>query len=306
MAQYEHRRFFRNAPKELLARYFQAHRKVLLDFDFDSFKPSQAERLFLAFIQLDADVQSAVESDFQVIEAMACEGGVTALVDEAGFHEDAEFAGRIAAIDGFHGKILWAFLEHPEYWRNGNLFQHADQIAESYWKRRRDIPKVDPDVSPEAIQHFESGLSEFFHAQQGRGRHCKVDVLRRDSKEYFFAYPEDYAQSNLEWVHQTLDTRARHPAFEIIFVYDRDGGTLDIYAPRNSKVVPELQWLFAENILGLDELDPLDSDRRILVLEGLDQRHFNFQYAPDSGIESVAVKMLRLALSKTAQNETGR
>lgn len=306
MAQYEHRRFFRKAPKFLLARYFHDFRNVLLEFDFANVKPGHAELLFQAFIQLDADVQSSVESDFQVIEAMVCEGGVSALIDEATFHQDTDFAEKIAEIDGFHGKMLWAFLEHPNYWRNGNLFQHADQIAESYWKRRRDIPKVNPDVGPEAIHRFERVLSEFFHSQQGRGRQCKVDVLRRDHKEYFFAYPEDHAQANLEWVHQTLDTRARHPAFEIIFVYDQAGGALDIYAPRNSKIVPQLQWLFADTILGLDELDPLDTDRRIFVLNGLDDRLFNFRYAPESGIERVAVRMLRLSLVKTNPNQSGR
>jgi hypothetical protein len=60
-------------------------------------------------------------------------------------------------------------------------------------------------------------------------------VFRRRDKEYFFACPDDYAQSGVEWVRNSLSTRARHPAFEIIFVYCQSEGPLDIYAPRNSK-----------------------------------------------------------------------
>ena len=78
--------------------------------------------------------------------------------------------------------------------------------------------------------------------------------LSRHNKEYFFAYPEDFGLSDVEWVSDTLKTRARHPAFEIIFVYCEQEGSLDIYAPKNTKAVPDLQKLFAKTILSLETL----------------------------------------------------
>ena len=83
-------------------------------------------------------------------------------------------------------------------------------------------------------------------------------------KEYFFAYPEDFGQSGVEWISDSLKTRARHPAFEIIFVYSEEEGSLDIYAPKNTKAVPELQKLFAKTILKLDTLQDGSIDQAYL------------------------------------------
>ena len=100
----------------------------------------------------------------------------------------------------------------------------------------------------------------------------------------------------VEWVRNSLSTRARHPAFEIIFVYTQAEGSLDIYAPRNTRAVPQLQKIFADIILGLDELDEFGGDNRVYALDTLADRDFVFQYQADSGIEEVTVKKLRLSL----------
>jgi hypothetical protein len=100
----------------------------------------------------------------------------------------------------------------------------------------------------------------------------------------------------VEWVSNSLSTRARHPAFEIIFVYCQAEGSLDIYAPRNTKYVSDLQQMFADAILKLDELDEFAAEQLVYELDALANRDFVFSYPPDSGIESVIVKRLRLAL----------
>jgi hypothetical protein len=227
---------------------------------------------------------------------MACQGGMTALTEEASFHQDKAFPQAISKIDGFHGAVMWAFLEHPSYWAGATLFLHSDNISESLWKKRNDLPRLTPHVDEEAKQRLAQAISHYFHTKEGRGRNCKVDIFRRHEKEYFFAYPEDFAQSSVEWVRNTLAPCARHPAFEIIFVYTKAEGSLDIYAPRNTKAVPDLQQIFAEAILKFDELDEFAGDNRVYALDALADRDFVFKYAPDRGIESVAVRKLRLSL----------
>jgi hypothetical protein len=37
--------------------------------------------------------------------------------------------------------------------------------------------------------------------------------------------------------------RSPHPAFAIIFIYSLAEGSLDIYAPRNTKAEPDLQQI---------------------------------------------------------------
>lgn len=293
--QYSPTQFFRRVPNALLARYFQEKHGVLQEIDFSKLKENDADTIFRAFTALPDEKQTEIEAECQDIEAMACQGAATALADEADFHGDTDFPEALAKIDGFHGKAMWAFLEHPKYWTGATLFLHSDNISETCWKKRNDLPRLPPHVAPEDTDRLAQAISHFFR-KEGRGRNCKVEVFRRRHKEYFFAYPEDYAQSGTEWIRNSLSTHARHPAFEIIFVYYQAEGSLDIYAPRNTKYVGDLQQIFADTILRMDELDEFAGENCVDNLEALADRDFVFQYPPDCGIESVVVRRLRLSL----------
>jgi hypothetical protein len=69
-----------------------------------------------------------------------------------------------------------------------------------------------------------------------------------------------------------------------------------------NKAVEPLQAMFATEILGLPELPPDPDDERVYDLIPLRERGFQFVYDPASGIESVAVKKLRLS-SKTVKGD---
>lgn len=294
--QYSHTQFFRRVPNALLEQYFVEKRGVLQEIVFDELKETEVERIFQSVMELPSEQQAEFEAEFQDIDTMACQAGVTALTDEANFHGDENFPEAIAKIDGFHGKIMWAFLEHPKFWAGATLFLHSDNISDSLWKKRNDLPQLPPNVEPEHTDRLEQAISNYFYKKEGRGRNCKVEVFRRYEKEYFFAYPEDFAQSGVEWIRNALSTRARHPAFEIIFVYTQSEGSLDIYAPRNTKAVPDLQHIFAETILQFDGLDQFSSDKRVYVLSALADRDFVFKYPSNSNIDTVAVRRIRLSL----------
>ncbi len=293
--QYSHKQFFRHVPNGQLAGYFEA-KGISLGVDFSALQEKRVDRLFVAFTGLPEAAQAAVEAEFQDIHAMANDGGVAALIDESVFHGDIDFVESIAAIDGLHAKVMWAFLEKNRYWQGAVMFLHADNVSSSFWKKRNDFPPVPPDVGDNAIQALADSISTFFHKSEGRGRNCKVEPYRRHNKEYFFAYPEDFGLSAIEWESNTLKNRARHPAFEIIFVYCESEGSLDIYAPKNTKAVPELQKLFAKNILHLETLKDGTIDKRVYDLDPLADAEFRFQIEPESGIEQIMVTQLRLTL----------
>ncbi len=292
---YSHKHFFRKIPTAQLTSYF-ASKDVDLGIDLSTYNEKQVDSLFVAFTALPEDQQTAIEAEFQDIHAMACDGGVAALIDEAVFHEDDAFVGSISAIDGLHAKVMWAFLEEHHLWQGATLFLHADNVSSSYWKKRNDFPQVPPDVEDCAINALANSISTFFHKTEGRGRNCKVEPYRRHNKEYFFAYPEDFGLSAVEWVSNALKNRARHPAFEIIFVYCESEGSLDIYAPKNTKAVPELQKIFARTILNLDSLKDGTIDKRVYDLAPLADAEFTFQIDPESGIDQIVVTQLRLTL----------
>lgn len=298
--QYSHLQFFRRTPNSQLAAYF-ASKDIDLGVDLIKLKETKTEAILKAFTQLPVEQQAEVEAEFQDVNALACEGGVEALIDEAEFHEDNDFVQAIAGIDGFHAKVMWAFLEKPAYWRGASMFLHADNVSPSFWKKRIDLPNLPPHVDDEDIEALAQAISQFFYTKQGRGKNCKVEPYRRNDKEYFFAYPEDFAQSGVEWVSNTLKTLAHHPAFEIIFVYSEREGSLDIYAPKNTKAVPELQKHFAKTILKLESLKDGSIDPRVYELKPVADAHFDFKIDPEAGISSVVVTKMRLTLKHGAK-----
>ena len=103
-AQYSHLQFFRRVPNTLLASYFES-RDAVLGVDFAALKEAEVEPILASFLDLAAEQQAEIEAEFQDVDALASEGGVGALVDEAGFHEDEAFVEALAAIDGFHGDV---------------------------------------------------------------------------------------------------------------------------------------------------------------------------------------------------------
>lgn len=84
--QYSHVQFFRRVPNTLLGRYVRENHGVLEEIAFDRLGETEVEPIFRAFTALPSEQQARIEAERQDIDAMACHGGVTALIDEADFH----------------------------------------------------------------------------------------------------------------------------------------------------------------------------------------------------------------------------
>ena len=230
---------------------------------------------------------------------MACAAGTQGILDEAEVHLDnddelATFRGKLMALPGHHERAMTIFLDHAELWRGATRFHYADTL--SYWRKRKNLPRVAAAVDPASLRSLEAGIRSYYRVSEGRGRHCRVEPYRRGDRDYFFAFPEDYAQQSVEWEGDDFSVRPHHPAFEVVFVYRRSEGWLDLYVAGNRKAVAPLQGIFAEHILKCGDLPADLADQRVYDLGALRRREFAFTWAPDSGIESVAVSRLRLSL----------
>ena len=296
-AQYSNQQFFRKTPNQYLAQYFAA-KAVVLDVNFDGLKENNSNAIQAALNKLAASQVAEIEAEFQNINALACECGAVALADEAEFHGDSAFVEEIAVIDGFHAKAMWAYLNKPKYWSGAAMFLHADNVSPSYWKKRSDLPSLAPHVDDEDIDSLAKAIGDYFFKKEGRGKNCIVEPYRRNHKEYFFAYPEDFAQTAIEWVGGSLKNQAHHPAFEVIFVYCEAEGSLDVYAPKNTKAITDLQRLFAEHILKLQGLTEGAVDKRVYELAPVVDDDFEFKIDPELGIASVLVTKLRATLKQ--------
>lgn len=301
---YSRKRFFREVPNAFLARYFK-QKNVLAGCDFAKLDESGIEALNAALDVLPEDVRNEVEQDFAEIDAIACEGGIQAILDDADWYGELNpLIQGLEAHKSFHEKAFWIFLDHHKYWYAANAFFHADSIHTRYWRKRINLPKSPAKVAPENIRQLEKSLVKFFHDKEGRGSNCKVDCYKRGKLDYFFAYPEDYPQNRMVWKQRELRRQAETPAFEIIFIFDPEQGTLEVYLDGPRKIVPELQTIFAGAILDF-ELTTDEKDNRVYDLNPLKSIDtLNFQYQPESGITNVVVKKLRLKLVSTNQRIT--
>ena len=146
---------------------------------------------------------------------------------------------------------------------------------------------------------LESELSKFY-TKQGRGRFCHVDkYLRQDPQRHcYFAYPEDYASTDMGYSTkgEFQRHRPRRSAFELIFAYRPEDGFLELSAHGNKEQKNTLANIFCKTILGLDD-PPDNGDKGKYNLSILKNRGFPFTTDPADGVESVEVRQLILDLN---------
>jgi hypothetical protein len=293
---YSTRDFFRQMPNRLLARYFATH-GLLAQVDFAAMKETRIDGLFAAWLELPEDQRNKMDAEFREIHALSCEKGWCAIRDEAKFQQAPDaftvFVERMGDLDGHFERAMVTFLDHYEFWNGATQFHHADTLP--WWRKRKGLPHLPASVHEDGRRALADCISDYFHRTEGRGRNCKVEALRRDERDYFFAYPEDYSQQWIEWVQGKFDRKPHTPAFEVVYVYSQTDGTLDLNCRGANKAIEPLQAMFATAILKLSELPPDPEDERVYDLNPLKVRGFQFVYDPASGIESVTVKKLRLS-----------
>jgi len=292
-SQYSPRNFLRQAPNELLARYFH-QRDLLTDIDIAALDEIDIEPLSQAYERLPAEVRTIIDSDFRTLDALADEEGIRTILGEGRFHGD-DLEPVFAQMDGFYDKVLWTFLEHPRYAEIAAMFREADEFPGNYWLRRKDVPQVEPRDDAAACDELASAVGAYFQRSEGRGYSCIVEVYKRGEAHYFFAYPEDYGRTQIEYDHGRLQRRPHRPVFDVIFVYCQTDGTLDTFFRGRRQTVRDLQEIFGRVVLQRELGDPA-KDERVYELNRLKRRDFNFIYDAGSGIQDVSVKLLRLSL----------
>ena len=295
---YSTRDFFRQMPNSLLARYFHAH-GVFGDLDFAAMKETQPDELFAPWLGLADTQHHEMDAELRDISELSCEKGFRAIIDEAAWHfaNDPEahtaFVEQLATLANHFERAMTTFLDHHDFWKGATLFYHADSLA--YWRKRTHLPRVQAAVDDASLRELASSISTFFHRTEGRGKNCVVEPFRRGILDYFFAYPEDYSQHSIEWVDGEFARRPHNPAFEVIYVYSQQDGSLDLNFRGPRRAVEPLQGMFATTILKLPELPPDPKDERVYDLNPLRQQGFEFVYNGGSGIQDVVVKKLRLS-----------
>lgn len=295
---YSTKEFFRQMPYALLARYF--HGRGLFDsLDFSAMKEGKPDELFGAWMYLPEGRRNEMDAEFLDIFEMSCEKGFRAIIDEAPYQlrDTPEaiqpFIETLSALPNHYERAMVTYLDHNNFWKGATRFYHADTLP--YWRKRKNLSHQPAEVDDVSIRQLAELIRNYFYHTDGRGNHCVVEPFRRGELDYFFAYPEDYSQQSIEWVDGEFGRRPHNPAFEVIYVYSKKEGSLDLNFRGSHKAIEPLQGMFATAILKLPELPPDPKDVRVYDLAPLSQKSFDFTFAVGSGIEKVTVKKLRLS-----------
>lgn len=290
--QYAPKLFFLQVANDLLREFFDA-RGELRDFPWVALAPDDADSLYDAWLKLPDASRADAESQFRAVFGLAYAEGVVGLIDEGRF-QGVDLTTVLEARDGSVEKVFYVFLRHRRVFDVASRFDHADRLNRRYWQIRKDIPRKKPDVARPTRAKLADALSALYREQQGRGEKCQIECyLRGGTHHYFFAYPADFATTFAEWSGESLERKAHKPAFEIVFIYNEQEGTLSLHVTGTKELKAALQRIFAEVILGV-ELGPESAAAAPFVLGPLKHRDFRFQTEPTDAIREIRVRSLRL------------
>lgn len=295
--QFDPKRILRQVSNHLLDDLFTTHGHAL-EVPWEELGETEIDAIYEGWQALPEETCRELEIVLHEASEMANEDGVKAIIEEAVRQERHDLIAELEEFESRHDKAVWTHIRAGDVWDLAVRFARADSLSRMrYWITRIDIPAKVPDTSDETRAELQQSLSAFFLATQARGRYCKIEhYVRASGVDYFFCYLDDYADTYINFDEQ--GDYARTPerrAFELVFAYDREHGTLDMFVRGGKKVYIPLQEIFCRVILS-EEIGPEDRDSHPYELNGLISRDFPFPTDPDDGIERVRVRRLRLSI----------
>jgi len=295
---FDPKRVLRQISNDLLKDLFETHGHEL-DLPWDDLAETEVEPIFNAWQDLPEEECRAIEIVLHEVSAMANgDEGTRAICEEAIRQGRQDLIDDLDGYESRHDKAVWTYIRATDIWNLAVRFARADSLSRGrYWIKRCDIPDVEPDVSAEKREELEDALAAFFLVTQARGRHCQVEhYVRASGADYFFAYLDDYADTYVT-LDDTgeFDRRPERRAFELVLVYDREHGTLEMYVRGGKSVYIPLQEIFCRVILG-EEIGPEDRNSHPYELNGLLSRDFQFPTDPGDGIDTVRVRKMRVSV----------
>ncbi|MCC6392607.1 MAG: hypothetical protein IT167_18550 [Bryobacterales bacterium] len=284
--------FLRQAPNRLLHSYFQT-KGLLLDLPWKDFRETRIDPIHQAILALPEAQRRDIGRDFRAIWELASRRG-SALLTRIAKQWDVELPTSAANRRTPYERAMSAFLEQPALFAEATTAARWEFLPRGLMEKRNGLPQIAPDTSESALADFGRLLARYYQEAQDRGEHCKVEHFAQNHLDYFFAYPADYWNTLLGYeVDGELSRRDWKPAFEVVIVYDRRAGTVEICAEGGSKVRAELGARFARAILHVDQ-DPAPLQEAEYNLQGLLDRNFIFNTQPGENFELVRVKSIRV------------
>ena len=296
---FDPRKVLKQIANPLLRAFFE-RRGELTEIAWDELTEHKIEPVFEAWHALPERQRQEVQVILRDINELADHRGMAVLAEEI-LWRDATMAEDFKAQASKQDKAMWVYLHLPEAFTEGAMFARADSLAAGrHWKRRNSLPKVPLEVTPEMLERLSEALTAFYGPKQMRGRCCKVVHYRRQGgADYFFAYLDDYPDKHIVFDADSDEpvVRSDRYAFENVFVYNADDGSMEVFAQGGKPVWEPLQLAFCKAVLGRD-VDPADPLRPTFKLDHLLSPDFPLTVEATDGVEDARITQMRVAPRK--------
>ena len=293
---FDPRKVLKQIANPLLRAFFE-RRGELTEIAWDELTEHKIEPVFEAWQALPERQRQEVQVILRDINELADHRGMAVLAEEI-LWRDATMAEDFKAQASKQDKAMWVYLHLPEAFTEGAMFARADSLAAGrHWKRRNSLPKVPLEVTPEMLERLSEALTAFYGPKQMRGRCCKVVHYRRQGgADYFFAYLDDYPDKHIVFDADSDEpvVRSDRYAFENVFVYNADDGSMEVFAQGGKPVWEPLQLAFCKAVLGRD-VDPADPLRPTFKLDHLLSPDFPLTVEATDGVEDARITQMRVA-----------
>jgi len=270
---------------------------MLTSVDFSKLTPRKIDPIVAEIDKLEDMACEKMDVDFHKISELANKQGAAIIRDLYGQRAPGT-AEMLDKMKNHYDRAMCLFLDHGA--NTTGLFDECYRIALmrdlpfAQSKQCKGLPRVEPQPAHSVCSALKAALQEFYRPQ-GRGQLCVVEhYLRTDPVRHcYFAFPEDYPESQLQFNGDKLGSVNRSPVMRVGFIFNPADGLLEIGAEGKKEDIERLQLMFCQIALGMDKL-PTRPPGDVYKLGGLLQRDFDFRTEPAHGIESVTVTALRL------------
>lgn len=285
------RNFFNEVPADVLQRYFVD--RGYLEEDSDDLGSTKLSEILESLPQ---EQKNASITDFRDMYDLFSEQGDRAIIDAAQTLELEnleQFQRNLMSIDSTQGRVVDTFLQFPNVFRRALDLTRIDDYPLATWKKRTNLGHFAPRTDEVSLKGFGDAISDYFTKKQARGQRNQIEYFQRKGSDYFLVYLDDLAKKMQSWDQQKRGFVKHRPVIELIFVYNRNEGSVDFWAEKVGVVSKTMFRLFAEYILGLEGLPPAAPGAVYSIQQFKQNDDNNIILNPAYGIRSFSICELR-------------
>ncbi|MEZ6104798.1 MAG: hypothetical protein R3B96_01455 [Pirellulaceae bacterium] len=184
----------RMVPNELLGQVFERLGHGGLGIDWKELKEREIEPVLRTINALPRCQRMAIETTLRSLFELGCETGIQAIIEAAIRCGEPDLTQSMPRQVGPYAKAAWSWLHRREAFDKAVIIHQVDHLT--WWRKRRDLPRVQPDTSPSAapIDWLARSLA-FYCGLKVEAKPARWSILLADESITSLLHPDDFVQS---------------------------------------------------------------------------------------------------------------